>query len=66
MRVHVDQERCQGHGRCYSLAPELFEADEIGNGRELHGGVIAPDQEEAARKAIANCPEDAIVVEVDG
>ena len=40
MKVHVDQEICQGHGRCYSLAPELFEPDEIGNGVEIGGGTI--------------------------
>ena len=38
MKVHVDQEICQGHGRCYSLAPELFEPDEIGNGVEIGDG----------------------------
>lgn len=63
MKVHVDQEICQGHGRCYSLAPELFEPDEIGNGVELGGGVVAPDQEDAARKAVLNCPERAIIIE---
>ena len=28
MRVHVDEARCEGHGRCYDLAPDLFEPDE--------------------------------------
>jgi ferredoxin len=42
VKVHVDQEICQGHGRCYSLAPELFEPDEIGNGIEIGGGEVAP------------------------
>jgi ferredoxin len=65
MRVHVDQDLCQGHGRCYSLAPELFEPDEIGNGVELNDGVVPPDQEDAARKAVLNCPERAIVIEED-
>jgi len=65
MRVHVDQDLCQGHGRCYSLAPELFEPDEIGNGVELNAGVVPPDQEDAARKAVLNCPERAIVIEED-
>ena len=25
MRVRIDDEKCEGHGRCYGLAPELFE-----------------------------------------
>src|SRR5438132_1142780 len=24
VRVHIDPERCQGHGRCYATAPEIF------------------------------------------
>src|SRR5579885_2746606 len=30
MKVVIDGERCSGHGRCYSLAPEVFEADDEG------------------------------------
>ena len=30
MRVHVDPEKCQGHNRCYALAPELFDVDDLG------------------------------------
>jgi ferredoxin len=63
VKVHVDQEICQGHGRCYSLAPELFEPDDIGNGVEIGGGVVAPGQEDAARRAVLNCPEQAITLE---
>ena len=61
--MHVDQERCQGHGRCYSLAPDLFEPDDIGNGVELHGGEVPPDRERAGLRAVHNCPEQAIDVE---
>ena len=63
MKVHVDQKICQGHGRCYSLAPELFEPDEIGDGIEIGDGVVPPEREDAARKAVLNCPERAITIE---
>jgi ferredoxin len=65
MRVQIDQTRCQGHGRCYALAPELFEADDIGNGRELGDGTVAPALEQAAHKAVDNCPEQAITLVED-
>lgn len=65
MKVHVDQARCQGHGRCYSLSPELFEPDDIGNGVERNDGVVPADLEAAARRAAANCPELAIDVVED-
>lgn len=65
MKVRVDAERCQGHGRCYATAPELFDADDIGNGHEIGDGTVAPDLEHKARVAVANCPEEAIVLEED-
>ena len=65
MRVWVDQEKCQGHGRCYALAPELFESDDYGNSHELNDGVVPPDKEEQARLAAANCPELAVILEED-
>ncbi|WP_164255113.1 ferredoxin, partial [Stenotrophomonas maltophilia] len=30
LRLRVDPGKCQGHSRCKSLAPELFELDEYG------------------------------------
>lgn len=63
MRIRIDQSRCEGHGRCYALAPSLVEPDDLGNGREIGGGVVPPDQEASARKAEANCPERAVLLE---
>lgn len=65
MRVRIDDERCEGHGRCYALAPQLFEPDDLGNAVVLGDGSVPPDQEQAARLAAQNCPEQAVVVEED-
>jgi ferredoxin len=62
MRVRIDPERCQGHGRCYDLAPDLFGEDEDGYGTVLADGQIPPDREDDAELAGANCPEQAIDV----
>ncbi|MEV0968337.1 ferredoxin [Microtetraspora glauca] len=62
MRVQIDPERCQGHGRCYDLAPELFAEDEEGYGQVLVDGVVPPDQGHDARRAVSNCPERAIAL----
>jgi ferredoxin len=62
MRVHVDPARCQGHNRCYAIAPELFEVDDEGNASELNDGVVPEALEEKARLAVANCPEYAISI----
>ena len=42
MKVHVDQEKCQGHNRCFAIAPELFDVDDLGQSHELNDGVVAP------------------------
>ena len=63
MKVHVDEERCEGHGRCYALAPNLFEPDEIGNGHAVGDGTVAADDQDRSRLAAANCPEQAITID---
>jgi ferredoxin len=67
LKVHVDPERCQGHARCFALAPELFELDELGNAHARGDGTVAAGLEAKASIAQANCPEFAIdVTEDDG
>jgi len=63
VKVRVDSEKCQGHNRCYALAPELFDVDELGNAHELNDGVVPPGLEDKARLAVANCPEFAVIIE---
>ena len=63
MKVHVDPDKCQGHNRCFAIAPELFDVDDLGQAHELYDGVVPPGEEEKARLAVANCPEFAIVIE---
>lgn len=60
LRVRVDSERCQGHNRCCLLAPELFEADEMGNAQAKGDGVVPPQLEAKAQLAMKNCPEHAV------
>ena len=60
MKVRIDSERCQGHGRCYDLAPDLFGDDDEGFGQVLGDGAVPADRERDARLAAANCPERAI------
>ncbi|MGE3268881.1 MAG: ferredoxin [Chloroflexota bacterium] len=62
LRVHVDRERCQGHTRCYAIAPELFELDDLGNASEVGDGLVPHGLEEKARLAEANCPEEAVCI----
>ena len=63
MRIAYDREKCQGHGRCYALAPELFDADDEGYSVVLVSGELSPEQVAQAQLAADNCPEYAITVE---
>ncbi|HXO81244.1 MAG TPA: ferredoxin [Mycobacterium sp.] len=60
-RVAVDADRCEGHGRCYTLAPEIFDADEVGHAIVLVEDVSGERQAQAA-DAERNCPEAAITL----
>ncbi len=60
-QVCVDANRCEGHGRCYMLAPEVFDADEVGHAIVLVENVSS-DLEAQAVEAEKNCPEGAITL----
>ena len=62
MRVHLDSEKCQGHNRCYALAPELFDVDDFGQAVLLVEGELPEERHGKARLAAANCPEYAIKI----
>jgi ferredoxin len=62
LKVRVDPDKCQGHARCKSLAPELFELDEFGNAHEIGDGTVPAGLEDKADLAKSNCPELAIDV----
>jgi ferredoxin len=66
MKVQIDTERCQGHGRCYDLAPGLFGEDDEGYGTIGGDGVVPPGEESNARLAVLNCPERAIELIEEG
>lgn len=62
MKVTIDRGLCQGHGRCYALAPAVFTCDDEGDGEVIGDGVVPPADEPAARLAADSCPEYAIGV----
>lgn len=63
MRIILDDDVCTGHGRCYALAPDVFDADDQGHCVIKVDDI--PDHEQAAAQvAVANCPEVALSIEV--
>ncbi|MGI9600998.1 MAG: ferredoxin [Acidimicrobiales bacterium] len=65
MKISVDRGICTGHGRCYVLAPGVFEPDDDGYcvviNHDLSDGA-SHELREQARVGAANCPEDAITI----
>lgn len=64
IKLTVDAELCTGHGRCYTVAPDLLSYDEEGyvtiRGQTID---VPAGQEPAARDAEMACPESAITIE---
>jgi ferredoxin len=65
MKVLIDDGRCQGHGRCWSTVPQLFEPKDDEGHAAVCGGEHQPDDPELvsrAERAAEACPERAITV----
>jgi ferredoxin len=62
VRIVLESDKCQGHNRCYALAPELFDVDDYGQSVLLVDGDLPAELIDKARLAAANCPEFAIKV----
>lgn len=60
MRVVVDHNKCQGHGRRYDLAPDVFEPDARGHVNLAVTGELPPGLEPDTRIGVKNCPEEAL------
>lgn len=59
MTLSIDDQKCQGHGRCVLINMDLFDVGDDGNGIVV---VAEPDETYTAdiEKAIVSCPEQAI------
>jgi ferredoxin len=63
MKINFDRDACQGHNRCYMLAPELFDVDDEGYAILLVDGEIPDELADKAQLTVDNCPEFAITLE---
>jgi ferredoxin len=58
-RMHIDWTRCDGHGSCAELLPELLTVDDFGFPLARFADrdpVVPPRDEDAARHAVRSCP----------
>jgi ferredoxin len=58
-RLHIDWTRCDGHGSCVELLPDLLAADDFGFPAPVsteRDPVVPPRDADAARHAVRSCP----------
>ncbi len=60
LTIRIDAVKCQGHNRCYALAPELVDVDEWGQAHVRGDGGVPIELHAKAAVLVANCPEHAI------
>lgn len=62
MKIHVDTDRCTGHGVCESIADDIFEVGDDGIVHLLIEDV--PDsRRDKVDEAIAECPTQALSID---
>jgi ferredoxin len=61
MRVHVDDDRCKGHGVCCGLCPEVFELTDEGYSA-TRVSEVPKQYDDLVRRAVDECPEGAISI----
>ncbi|WP_433722558.1 ferredoxin [Nocardia sp. CA-129566] len=59
MKITADRSRCEGHGMCEALLPNIFQVDDSGKVHILVTEVPAPDQPDV-ELAIETCPVQAL------
>lgn len=63
MKIHVELDRCEGHGICVDQAASLFSFDDDGNLIDrLDGAEVPSDLVASANAAVAGCPVAALRV----
>lgn len=61
LRFAIDKTLCSGHGRCYTLAPQWFDADDVGYA-EVKDGPIPVAQRDRMEEIVTACPEGALTI----
>ena len=63
MKLKINSQVCAGHGRCYTLAPEVFESDDDGFAEPKDKSFDVPaNLIETARRGANSCPERAVEI----
>ena len=63
MKLVIDDDVCQGHGRCYRIAPDVLGYDDEGYVTPRDEPIEFPaDRRMVAEEIVGTCPEQAITL----
>ena len=62
-RLEIDSPKCEGHGRCYDIAPDVVESDDYGHGSVISGVNPADVDPKRILEVVRQCPERAVIFE---
>lgn len=62
-KVVVEPGKCQGHARCYALAPDFFDLDDEGYVAFSEKPLPTGSDEKLIRRGVNACPERALKLE---
>jgi len=65
MKVWVDPTKCRGHALCVGNAPEAFEFIDLEDRAVVRAGAESTSEPEVFLSAARECPERAIIVELE-
>jgi ferredoxin len=63
MRLVVDLNKCQGYAQCVPLAPDVFKL--LGEEALVYHPNPDDSQRQRVLRAVASCPVQAIILEID-
>jgi ferredoxin len=63
MKVKVDGQLCTGHGRCWTVAPDVYDADDDGFNNQRDNVIeVREGREKEAAVGVSSCPEGALKI----
>jgi ferredoxin len=62
VRVEVDYAKCEGHGLCEQVGPQVYQLDDDGELILLHGEDVPAELEAQATSGARSCPVAALTI----
>ncbi|WP_032388719.1 ferredoxin [Rhodococcoides fascians] len=62
MKIEVDRNKCEGHGLCEQVGPQVYQLDGEGELTILQHDSVDPDLQAQALSGARSCPVAALIV----